>query len=101
MQNLTGSSAQKGIAAVFSFIVTTVMAVVGAIFAIIFAGAVLIVGLMASVLIGLAAMAMGARRFARPRAAAAAANADSDVIEAQRVGGHSWVAYGWDGQRGA
>jgi hypothetical protein len=24
---------------------------------------------------------------------------DATLIEARRVGGHSWVAYGWDGRR--
>ena len=25
--------------------------------------------------------------------------ADRDLIEARQIGGHSWVAYGWDGRR--
>jgi hypothetical protein len=24
---------------------------------------------------------------------------DPDLIEARHIGGHSWVAYGWDGRR--
>jgi len=97
MQSLSGSSAHKGVAAIFGFIVTTAAAIIGAIMAVIVAVALVVIGLMASVLIGLSAMAMGARRASRAKAATA--DADSGIIEARRVGGHSWVAYGWDGQR--
>lgn len=96
MHSLSGSSAQKGVAAIFGFIATTAAAIVGAVLAVLVAGALVIIGVIASVMIGLAAMAMGARRAARAKPAA---EADPDVIEARRVGGHSWVAYGWDGQR--
>lgn len=96
MQSLSGSSAHKGLAAVFGFIATTCAAIIGAVMAVIVAAALVVIGLMASVFIGLSAMAMGARRASRAKAQTPA---DPDVIEARRVGGHSWVAYGWDGQR--
>lgn len=33
-----------------------------------------------------------------PRAKSRRAADDPNLIEAHHVGGHSWVAYGWDGQ---
>jgi hypothetical protein len=46
---------------------------------------------MASVLVAFAGLALRARRSVRSK--------DPTVLEARNVGGHSWVAYGWD-QRG-
>jgi hypothetical protein len=40
----------------------------------------------------LAAAAVRARRTVRPPV-------DPELIEARHIGGHSWVAYGWDGRR--
>ena len=42
--------------------------------------------------LALAGLASKARRALRPNPV----QADDGVIEARRVGGHSWVAYGWD-----
>jgi hypothetical protein len=36
--------------------------------------------------------AVGGVRIVRPKS-------DPNLIEARRIGGHSWVAYGWDGRR--
>jgi hypothetical protein len=49
--------------------------------------------LMTGVILTLAAAAVRARRTAvrEPE--------DPDLIEARNIGGHSWVAYGWDGRR--
>jgi hypothetical protein len=47
---------------------------------------------MASALLGFAGLAMRARRKVRARHR-------SDVIEARHLGGHHWVAYGWNERR--
>lgn len=64
---------------------------VAAVLAVFFAATVLVIGLLSAGLIGLAGLAFRARK--------ATHSADSTLIEARHVGGHSWVAYGWD-QRG-
>ena len=51
-----------------------------------------VIGLMATALLTLAAAARKART-------ASARRADPTLIEARNIGGHSWVAYGWDGER--
>jgi hypothetical protein len=53
----------------------------------------MVVAFMASILLALAATAHRARRTVRARAD------EPGLIEARQVGGHSWVAYGWDGRR--
>ena len=50
---------------------------------------------MATALLGLAAFALRGRR----QAARAKASTDPNLIEARNVGGHSWVAYGWNERR--
>jgi heme/copper-type cytochrome/quinol oxidase subunit 2 len=66
--------------------------VIGAALALFFAATVAVILVMAVVLVALAAAAVRARRTVR-------APADPDLIEARNIGGHSWVAYGWDGRR--
>jgi hypothetical protein len=68
-------------------------ATVGAVLAVFFAAAMMVIAVMASALLALAGVAARARRRVRARMA------DSSVIEARHVGGHHWVAYGWDGPR--
>ena len=48
---------------------------------------------MGGVVAALAAAALRARRTVRTPAD------DTDLIEARNIGGHSWVAYGWDSRR--
>jgi hypothetical protein len=67
-------------------------AAVGAVMALVFAATLVVIGLMASALIALSAAAVRARRSVR-RAA------DPTLLEARHVGGHSWIAYSWDGRR--
>ena len=93
MQAITGSSARKGFAAFCGLVAATLAAAVGLVLAVIFAATVVVIGLMGSVLLALAGLAMKARRTAKAKAV------DDGVIEARRVGGHSWVAYGWDNRR--
>jgi len=66
-------------------------ATMGAIIAVVFAATVVVIGIMASALLAFSAAAMKARRSARVRP-------DPSLIEARNIGGHSWVAYGWDGR---
>jgi len=93
MQALSGSSARKGFAAVFGLVAATLAAAVGLVLAVVFAATVVVIGFMASLVLALAGLAMKARRTARAKAG------QDGVIEAHRVGGHSWVAYGWDNRR--
>ena len=67
-------------------------AAIAAILAVFFAATMMVVAFMASILLALAATAVRARRVVR-------SPPDPDVIEARNVGGHSWVAYGWDDRR--
>ncbi len=70
----------------------TVAAVgVAAVIAVFFAATVVVVGLL-----GLALLAVGAVAF---RARKSLRRAEPGVIDARNVGGHSWVAYGWDQRR--
>jgi hypothetical protein len=61
-------------------------AAVGALMAVVFAATVVAVALIASVPLALSVAAMRARRSVR-------AAPEPDLLEARRVGGHSWVAY--------
>ena len=92
MQTLNGTSARKSITAVAGLLAATAAAAVGAVLALIFAGAVVVIAMMSTLVLALAGLAFKARRALRP----APVQADDGVIEARRVGGHSWVAYGWD-----
>lgn len=68
-------------------------AATAAVLAVFFAATMMVIAFMASILLALAAAAVRARR------SVGHAAADPDVIEARHVGGHSWVAYGWDDRR--
>ena len=65
---------------------------VAAVLAVIFAASLVVIGVMAIAVISLGGLAYRARRSAK-------APADPNLLEARHIGGHSWVAYGWD-QRG-
>lgn len=93
MQALNGSSARKGFAAVFGLVAATLAAAVGLVLALVFAATIVVIGFMGSILLALAGLAMKARRTAKAK------QGQDGVIEAQRVGGHQWVAYGWDNRR--
>ena len=68
-------------------------AATAAVLAVFFAATMMVIAFMASILLALAAAAVRARR------SVGRAAADPNVIEARHVGGHSWVAYGWDDRR--
>jgi hypothetical protein len=82
----------RGLAWLGAVIAWIAAAAIGAALAIFFAATVVVIALMAGALLLLAGAAVRARRTVR-------AAADPELIEAQHIGGHSWVAYGWDGRR--
>jgi hypothetical protein len=83
-------SALRGLAWFVAGLATMSAVVVGLVLAVVFAATFVVIGVMTSALVGLMLAAFKARRTVR-------APADSNIIEARHVGGHSWVAYGWDG----
>ncbi|MFN3521952.1 MAG: hypothetical protein ACK4YQ_06860 [Phenylobacterium sp.] len=70
---------------------TAAAVAIGAMLALFFAATVVVIAVLASVLLALAGLAFRARRTSRPRA--------DGVIEAHHMGGHHWVAYGWNERR--
>jgi hypothetical protein len=52
-----------------------------------------VIALMTSAVLAFAALAMRARRTVRAR------RAPDGVLEARHLGGHHWVAYGWNDRR--
>ena len=80
----------KGLAWLGGALATIAALAVGAVLAVVFAATAVVITLMASALLALGSLAMRARRSVRSRPA------DPSIIEARTVGGHSWVAYGWN-----
>jgi hypothetical protein len=81
----------RGLAAVGGLIATACALIVGAVLAVFFAATMAVVAVMGGMLLGLAGLALRARRTVRARR-----STDDGVIEARRIGGHQWVAYGWN-----
>ena len=98
MQGLTrgawspGRSALRSLAAMGGAVAWIAAAAVGAVLAVFFALTTVVIALMATALLAFAGMAMRARRTVR-------APADPNLIEARHLGGHHWVAYGWNENR--
>jgi len=82
----------RGIAWLGGTLAWAAAAVVGAVLALVFAATMVAILFMGGVVAALAMAALRARRTVRPPV-------DPQVIEARNIGGHSWVAYGWDGRR--
>lgn len=87
-----GRSAFRGGAWILGGLAWSAAALVGAVLAVVAAATLVVIVLMSGALAALAAAAVRAGRTVR-------APADPDLIEARHIGGHSWVAYGWDGRR--
>lgn len=79
----------RNLAWIAGALATSAAVVIGAVLAVVFAATVVVVGFIGSALFGIAAFAFRGRK-------AAKAQADDGLIEARNVGGHSWVAYGWN-----
>ncbi|MGE5566907.1 MAG: hypothetical protein ACM3YN_12245 [Parcubacteria group bacterium] len=86
-------SARRGLAWLGGLIATVAALTIGAILAVFAAATVVVMALMTSALLAFSGIAVRARRRVHARAA------DPTLIEARRVGGHHWVAYGWNERR--
>lgn len=86
--------AWRSLVALTGAIATSVAVAVAAVIAVVFAATLVVIGFMATALLGLAAFAFRGRS-----TPAAAAGGDPGLIEARHMGGHSWVAYGWNERR--
>jgi hypothetical protein len=84
-------SALRSLAMLVGLLATVAAMVVGAVLAVVAAATVAVIAIMASALLAFAGVALRARRTARARA--------DGVIEARHLGGHHWVAYGWNESR--
>lgn len=82
----------RSLAALCSALATAAAVAVGAVLALFFAATVVVIAVMSSALLALFGLATRAKR-------AVHARRDDDVIEARNLGGHHWVAYGWNERR--
>ncbi len=80
----------KLLLAVLAAVAGLLLAAIAALFA---AATVVVVALVGGALLGMAALTNLFRR--RPTAVPQGAAGEDGVIEARKVGGHEWVAYGW------
>jgi hypothetical protein len=85
------ASPLRGLALLLGAVAWFGAVVVGALLAVFCAATVLVIAIMSSVLLGLTVAAVKVKDAMRGSAA-------PGLIEARRVGGHSWVAYRWDGE---
>ena len=81
-------SALRSLSLLVGVLATAAAVVVGAVLAVVFTLTVTVIAIMTSALLGFAGLALRARRTATARA--------DGVIEARHLGGHHWVAYGWN-----
>jgi hypothetical protein len=88
----------RSLAALAGAVCTVIAAAVGAVLAVALAASVVVIALMGGALLFLASLAMRARRTVRA-GAIGAKDPGPQLLEARHVGGHSWVAYGWDRRR--
>ena len=84
-----GNSRVTAVGRILAALAWTGVTLIAAVLAIVFAATLVAVAVVASGFLALAAFAPRGRR---------AKVSDPDLIEARHVGGHSWVAYGWDGR---
>lgn len=82
------SPAVRGLARLGAVVASGAAALVGLALAVVAAASVLAMVLIGLVLLPLTAVALRARR--------SAASGDGPVLEARPIGGHAWVAYGWE-----
>jgi hypothetical protein len=80
----------KAVLAVLGAVAGLLLAAVAALFA---AATVVVVAVVGTALLGLAALTGRLRR--QPATVARGPMGEDGVIEARKVGGHEWVAYGW------
>ena len=87
-----GRSAFRGLAWLGASLAWTAAIAIAAVLALFFAATVVVISLMGLVVLALTGAAVRVRGAGRR-------GSDPDLIEARHMGGHSWVAYGWDGRR--
>jgi hypothetical protein len=85
-------AALRSFAILGGVLATAAAVAVGAVLAIFVAATVLVLAVMSSALLGLAGLALRARRTVHT-------SRGDDIIEARHLGGHHWVAYGWNDAR--
>lgn len=85
----------KSLALVVGAVCTVIAGVVATVLAVALAASVVVLTVMGGALLFLASLAMRARRTAK----ATKSTPGPQILEARHVGGHSWVAYGWDRRR--
>lgn len=86
-------SALRGLSVVGATLAMAAFVVVGALLAVFFAATVAVLAVVSSALLAVTGLMLRARRTAKAHTRA------DGVIEARRVGGHHWVAYGWNERR--
>ena len=84
----------KSLAWLAGLLVSAVAAIVAVALAVALAASVVVLSVIGGALLLLGALALRARRVVRAKA-----DAGAQILEARNVGGHSWVAYGWDQRR--
>ena len=84
----------RGLAVIAGTLASIAAAALAAVLALVFAASIVVIALVATALLTVAGIAMRARR-----ARMVKAESDPGLIEAHHVGGHSWVAYGYDRRR--
>lgn len=84
-------SALRSLAAVAGMLATAAAVIVGAVLAVFAAATVAVIAVMTSALLALAGLALRAGKVRTK-----APQRDDGVIEARHLGGHHWVAYGWN-----
>jgi hypothetical protein len=83
-------SALRSLAVLGGMLATAAAVIVGAVMAVFFAATVAVIAVMASALLALAGLALRARRTVQAR------SRSPEILEARHLGGHHWVAYGWN-----
>jgi len=78
----------RGLAWLAGALATIAAIGVGAVLATVLAATLAVIAIMGGAALALFSLAMRARRTVQAK--------DPTLIEARNVGGHSWVAYGWD-----
>ena len=90
----TGFPGGRSLAALLGAVCTVIAAAVATVLAVALAASVVVIGVMGGALLFLASLAMRARR-----RVVAKTDLGPQILEARHMGGHSWVAYGWDRRR--
>jgi hypothetical protein len=80
----------RNVASVIGFLLSVIASIVAVVLAVALAASVLVIAVMGGALLALANLAARTRRTVRSH------SDGPQILEARNVGGHSWVAYGWD-----